>query len=179
MLDRSLAPAIHELENFVLPQTEVKQLNNGARVHYLSNSTQPVLRYEIVFPAGKWFETVSGASYFTSKLLLEGTKNKTAKQIADILDFYGASLECNQGFDNAILTLYCLSKHLNSLLPLVSEILNEPAFPEKEFELLKKRTAQNISVERKKPAYLAMEVFTRNVYGKNHPYTTGLDNASI
>ncbi|MFC5268972.1 M16 family metallopeptidase [Adhaeribacter terreus] len=179
MLDRSLAPEIHEFENFTLPQTEVKTLGNGAKVHYLANSTQPVLRFEIVFPAGKWFEKGKGASYFTSKLLLEGTRNKTSKQIADILDFYGASLECNQGFDYATLTLYCLSRHFTTLLPLVTEILNEPAFPEKEFELLKQRTAQNIAVERKKPAYLAMERFTRNVYGQNHPYTTGLDNETI
>jgi predicted Zn-dependent peptidase len=120
MLDRSLAPAIHEFENFTLPQTQVKPLANGAKVHYLANATQPVLRFEIVFPAGKWFEKVKGASYFTSKLLLEGTKNKTAKQIADILDFYGASLECNQGFDYATLTLYCLSRHFTTLLPLVT-----------------------------------------------------------
>jgi predicted Zn-dependent peptidase len=179
MLDRSLAPAIHEFENFTLPQTQVKPLANGAKVHYLANATQPVLRFEIVFPAGKWFEKVKGASYFTSKLLLEGTKNKTAKQIADILDFYGASLECNQGFDYATLTLYCLSRHFTTLLPLVTEILNEPAFPEKEFELLKQRTTQNIAVEKKKPAYLAMERFTRNVYGQNHPYSTGLDNETI
>ena len=179
MVDRTLAPAVHELANFVLPAMEVKQLVNGASAHYLANSTQPVLRYEIIFPAGKWYETVPGVSYFTSKLLLEGTRNKTAKQIADILDFYGASLECNQGFDYSTLTLYCLSRHFSTIFPLVSEILNEASFPEKEFQLLKQRTIQNIAVERKKPAYLAMERFSRNVYGENHPYTTGLDPEAI
>ncbi len=179
MLNRSLAPPVNQLEDFHLPESEKVVAASGAKIFYLANSTQPVIRLEIVFPAGKWFEPAKGISYFVSKLLLEGTKTKSAKQIADILDFYGASLECNQGFDWATLTLYCLSKHYLALLNLVTEILNEATFPESEFALLKQRTIQNLQVERKKPAYLAMEAFTQNIYGKDHPYTSGLDADSI
>ena len=179
MLNRNIAPPVNQLEDFHLPESEKVILKNGAEVYYLVNSTQPVIRLEIVFPAGKWYEPSKGVSYFVSKLLLEGTKTKTAKQIADILDFYGASLECNQGFDWATLTLYCLSKHYLVLLDLVSEILNEASFPEQEFKLLQQRTIQNFLVERKKPSYLAMEKFSQNVFGKEHPYTSGLDAETI
>jgi zinc protease len=179
MLDRKAAPEVKEIIDYALPSAEVKKMPGGSRLHFMRNSTQPVIRFEIVFPAGKWYEPQKGVSFLTSKLLMEGTKNKSAKQIADILDFYGASLECNQGFDNATLTLYCLSKYLPDLLPLVKEILEEPAFPEKEFELLRLRTAQNLSIERKKPAYLAMERFTAKIYGANHPYVSGLKESDI
>ncbi|KAA9333825.1 M16 family metallopeptidase [Adhaeribacter soli] len=179
MLDRSIAPSVQEIKDYSLPTAEVIQLSNNVRIHYLENATQPVVRLEIVFPAGKWYEPEKGVSYFTSKLLLEGTSKKSAKQIADILDFYGASLECNQGFDWATLTLYCLSKFYKDLFPLVQEILSEAALPEHELELLKKRTIQNIGVERKKPAYLAMERFTQKVYGLDHPYVSGLQETDI
>ena len=179
MLNRSIAPPVNQLEDFILPESEKVSLANGAEVYYLVNTTQPVIRLEIVFPAGKWYEPSKGVSYFVSKLLLEGTKTKSAKQIADILDFYGASLECNQGFDWATLTLYCLSKHYLTLLKLVEEILNEATFPESEFNLLKQRTIQNFMVERRKPSYLAMERFSHNVFGKDHPYTSGLDTEAI
>lgn len=179
MLNRSIAPPIKEIKDFSLPAAEVSLLPNKARVHYLVNATQPVVRIEVVFPAGKWYEPAKAVSFLTSKLLLEGTKTKSAKQIADILDFYGASLECNQGFDWATLTLYSLSKFVKDLLPLLTEVLQEAAFPELEFELIKKRTTQNISIERKKPAYLAMERFTEKVYGSSHPYISGLKPEDI
>src|SRR5688572_21846983 len=179
MLNRTIAPPVNQLEDFHLPESEKVVLKNGAEVYYLVNTTQPVIRLEIVFSGGKWYEPAKGVSYFVSKLLLEGTKTKTAKQIADILDFYGASLECNQGFDWATLTLYCLSKHYLVLLDLVSEIINEASFPEQEFKLLQQRTIQNFLVERKKPSYLAMEKFSQNVFGKEHPYTSGLDAETI
>src|SRR5688572_9261560 len=175
MLNRTIAPPVNQLEDFHLPESEKVVLKNGAEVYYLVNTTQPVIRLEIVFSGGKWYEPAKGVSYFVSKLLLEGTKTKSAKQIADILDFYGASLECTQGFDWATLTLYCLSKHYPVLLELVSEILNEASFPEQEFKLLQQRTIQNFMVERKKPSYLAMEKFSQNLFGKEHPYTSGLD----
>lgn len=179
MLNRNIAPPVNQLEDFSLPQSEKVTLPNGSELYSLVNTTQPVIRLEIVFEAGKWYEPSKGVSFFTSKLLMEGTKTKSAKEIANILDFYGASLECNQGFDWATLTLYCLSKHYHILLPLVEEILTEATFPETEFKLLKQRTIQNLQVERKKPAYLAMEQMTKNIYGPDHPYISGLEAESI
>jgi zinc protease len=179
MLDRTIAPALQELSHVSLPQAQVEKFTNGAKVHYLENPTPEVLRFEIVFPAGKWYEPSKGVSYFASKLLLEGTKTRSAKQIADILDFYGASLECNQGFDWSTLTLYCLSKHFASIFPIVKEILEEPSFPEQEFLLLKQRTKQSNQIERKKPAYLATELFSKSIYGSEHPYVSGLTEEEI
>ncbi|HSI91759.1 MAG TPA: pitrilysin family protein, partial [Adhaeribacter sp.] len=179
MLNRTMAPPVYELETIHLPTAETENLPGGSRVHYLPNSTQAVLRFEMVFPAGKWYESKKGVSYFTSKLLMEGTRNRSAKQVADLLDFYGASLECNQGFDWSTITLYCLSKHFPLILPLIQEILTEPALPERELDLLKIRTSQNLSVERLKPAFLASEKFSKNVFGPNHPYATGLTDEEI
>jgi len=179
MLDRTVAPAIQKISSIQLPDAEVTALPNGARLHCLYNFNQPVLKLEIVFKAGKWFEPAPGLSYLTAKLLLEGTRNYTAKQIADMVAYYGASLECNQGFDRASLTLYCLSKHLLMLLPLLKDIITEPTFPEHEFTLLKKRTAQNIAIEKQKNTYLATKLMTESIFGATHPYVAGLDEAVI
>ncbi|KUG09259.1 hypothetical protein ASU33_16085 [Solirubrum puertoriconensis] len=102
--------------------------------------------------------------------MLDGTHTRTARQIADEVAFYGASLECDQGFDRATLTLYCLSRHLEKLLPLVHDVLVNAIFPDKDVELLKTRTVQNIRVERQKTSYLASERFSRNLFGSAHPY---------
>lgn len=170
MLDRTVAPPVQPLASVTLPAADVLSLPNGARLHILRNNAQPVVRLQVVLPAGKWVEPTPGVSLLTARMLLEGTRTRTARQIADEVAFYGASLECEQGFDRATLTLYCLTRHLGNLLPLVLDVLIEPVFPEQELALLKTRTVQNVRVERQKTSYLAAEQFSQSLFGASHPY---------
>jgi len=170
MLDRQVAPPVQPLASVTLPTADVFSLPNGARLHVLHNDAQPIIRLEIAFRAGKWYDPSPGISLLTARMLLEGTRTHTARQIADEVAFYGASLECEQGFDRTTLTLYCLSRHLEKLLPLVSAVITEPTFPAVELEMLKTRTIQNVRVERQKTSYLASERFSQNLYGLTHPY---------
>ncbi|WP_242928014.1 M16 family metallopeptidase [Pontibacter vulgaris] len=179
MLDRKKAPATYEIDAVSLPSAEVTKLGNGARLHIIENKTQPVIRLDFVFKAGKWYEPATGISDLTSKMLLEGTTTYTAKQIANKVAFYGASFESNHGYDRVEYTLYCLSKYLKELLPLVLDVLQNPTFPEGEFELLKQRTIQNIKVQRQKNAYLATNSFTKLIYGANHPYVFGYEETAL
>ncbi|RYU80802.1 M16 family metallopeptidase [Hymenobacter persicinus] len=170
MLDRQVAPPVQPLASVTLPAADVFSLPNGARLHVLHNDAQPILRLEIAFRAGKWYDPSPGVSLLAARMLLEGTRTRSARQIADEVAFYGASLECEQGFDRATLTLYCLSRHLEKLLPLIAEVITEPTFPIVELDLLKARTIQNVRVERQKTSYLASENFSQNLYGPAHPY---------
>ncbi|WBA41652.1 M16 family metallopeptidase [Hymenobacter canadensis] len=170
MLDRQVAPPVQPLASVTLPAADVFSLPNGARLHVMRNDAQPVVRLQVVVPAGKWYESAPGVSLLTARMLLEGTHTRTARQIADEVAFYGASLECEQSFDRATLTLYCLTRHLPRLLPLVQDVLTNPTFPTTELELLKNRTIQNVRVERQKTSYLAAERFSHNLYGATHPY---------
>ncbi|WBO84639.1 M16 family metallopeptidase [Hymenobacter yonginensis] len=170
MLDRQVAPPVQPLASVTLPAADVFSLPNGARLHVMRNDAQPVVRLQVVVPAGKWYEPAPGVSLLTARMLLEGTTTRTARQIADEVAFYGASLECEQSFDRATLTLYCLTRHLPRLLPLVQDVLTNPTFPATELELLKNRTIQNVRVERQKTSYLAAERFSHNLYGATHPY---------
>ncbi|MBD1396521.1 insulinase family protein [Pontibacter sp. JH31] len=179
MLDRNKAPEIHEIEAVTLQIAEVTHLSNGAKLHYIKSETQPVIRLDFVFKAGKWYEPQAGISDLTGKMLFEGTLNYSAKQIAEIVAFYGASFENNQGYDRSEFTLYCLSKYVPELLPLVLDVIQNPTFPDEEFNLLKKRNQQNLKVQRQKNSYLATHSFTKLVYGANHPYIFGLDENGL
>ncbi|MFD3003399.1 M16 family metallopeptidase [Pontibacter toksunensis] len=179
MLDRTKAPETYEIDAITLQVAEVNHLRNGARMHMIKSETQPVIRLDFVFKAGKWFESKTGASDLAAKMLLEGSLNHTAKQIADKVAFYGASFENNHGYDRTEFTLYCLSKYVEELLPLVLDVLQNPVFPEEEYNLLKKRTIQNIKVQRQKNSYLATHSFTKQLFGEQHPYVFGFDEGDL
>ena len=175
MLDRTLAPPVQPLARVALPTVDVQPLPSGARLHVLANDAQPVVRLQVVFRAGKTAETRPGLATLTARMLLEGTATRTARQIADEVAFYGASLECEAGLDRSTLTLYCLTRHLPTLLPLVMDVLTSPAFPEAELEQLKTRTVQNVRVERQKTSYLASERFNELLFGAEAPYGRPFD----
>lgn len=179
MLDRQVAPPVQPLASVTLPAADVLSLPNGARLHILRNDAQPVVRLQVVFKAGKWYEPAPGVSLLTARMLLEGTATRTERQIADEVAFYGASLECEQGFDRATLTLYCLTRHLPKLLPLIQDVVSNSIFPVAELEQLKMRTIQNVRVERQKTSYLASERFSHNLYSAKHPYGNVFDEQSF
>ncbi|WP_460550436.1 M16 family metallopeptidase [Hymenobacter daeguensis] len=178
MLDRTIAPPVQPLARVVLPAATVQVLPGGARLHTLANDAQPVVRLQVVFRAGKVAEPRPGLASLTARMLLEGTTTRTARQIADEVAFYGASLECDAGFDRSTLTLYCLTRHLPTLLPLVLDVLANPAFPAAELEQLKTRTIQNVRVERRKTSYLASERFNELTFGADTAYGRAFDSAA-
>ncbi|MGI4864010.1 MAG: M16 family metallopeptidase [Janthinobacterium lividum] len=170
MLNRLLPPPTQPLTSITLPTPQVSHLPNGARLHLLANAAQPVLRLQVVLPAGKRQEPAPGLAQLTARMLTEGTATRTARQIADEAAFYGASLDCEAGPDRATLTLYCLARHLPTLLPLVQEILTAPTFPETELQQLKTRMSQNMRVERQKTSFRATEAFNQQLFGEASPY---------
>lgn len=179
MLDRTKAPEIKEIDAVSLQVAEVSHLSNGVKLHIIKSETQPVIRLDFVFKAGKVYETVKGASDLSAKMLFEGTTNYTAKQIAETVAFYGASFDNNHGYDRSEYTLYCLSKYVPDLLPVVLDVLQNPIFPAEEFAILKNRNQQNLKIQRSKNNYLATHSFTKLIYGDDHPYVFGYDESEL
>lgn len=174
MLDRTKAPEFKVPDKFTLPQGEAKSLKNSIPIFIVSTGSQPAIRVEFIFRAGVWYEPVKGVSFFTSKMLTGGTTKYNANQIEEKLAGFGAFLDINPGSDHVNLTLYCLQKHLNEILPLIKEVITDPVFPEEEFENQRNILIQQIKVNKEKTGYLASTGFKENLFGKDHPYGRSL-----
>ncbi|GAB3810108.1 pitrilysin family protein [Spirosoma humi] len=170
ILDRTQPPAFQAIQQIQLPAVQSHRLDNGVPLHLISVAHQPVLRLECVFNAGTWYEQVPGSAFFTMKMLSEGTPARSSAQINEYIDRYGAFLELNSGPDRASVVVYCLTKFLPDLLPLLREMLTEPAFPQKELDDLRNITLQNLRVNYEKNAYLAGVLFRETLFGADHPY---------
>jgi predicted Zn-dependent peptidase len=145
-------------------------LSNGIQLHWLNAGEQPIVRIELIFKAGNWYESQRNVSYFTIKMMNEGTTRMTARQINEYVDQFGAFLEFNHGQDKSNVTLYTVIKHLDKLLPVLKDIVTASTFPDKELQNIKNITIQNLKVNQEKTAYLAQTRFRELLFGKNHPY---------
>ncbi len=169
-LNRTQPPTFQAIHEIQLPAVESNRLDNGIPLHMIRVAQQPVLRLECVFDAGTWHEYVPGSAFFAMKMLVEGTVSRSSAQISEYIDRYGAFIELNSGPDRASLVIYCLTRFLPDVLPLIQELLNEPTFPEKELDDLRNITLQNLRVNYEKSAYLAGVLFREKLFGPEHPY---------
>lgn len=170
MLDRNIAPPSKRVTNIAIPQAKRTSLDNGLPIYLIEAGKQPVVKLELIFKAGAWYEEKKGASYFAAKMLSEGTRHRSSAQISYEIEKFGAYLELNPTLDYSIVTLECLSKHLSSLLPLLHEILYAPTFPEDELVTLKNLKAQQTRVQNEKSSFLASKKFREAIFGDAHPY---------
>ena len=179
MIDRSIAPSFTRSTDFELIRPEELTLPNGTKVFFVSGGTQSVIRVEIILKAGRWFESVWGASYFSSQLLSKGTSGKNSFEIAQIFDQYGAHFEISPGLDVVSIALYTLNKNLRPTLALVRELLEDSAFPEKELTQSKNIYLQNLKVNNEKTSFQAAKLFRKKLFGENHPYGKELEAEDV
>lgn len=178
-LDRTEAPAYKIINTIHLPEPTSTTLDNGIPLHVINIGEQPVVRFECIFESGNWHEKHTGASFFAVKMLPEGTTSLTSSEISEAFDKVGAFIDMSHSSDRSGIVVYCLSRFLPEVLTLVKDLLEDPAFPEKELDELRNITLQNLRVNKEKTAYLATTEFRRQLFGSDHPYGQSQEEKNI
>jgi zinc protease len=179
MLDRTLAPPFNKSTAFNVLLPERQTLQNGVETYFVSGGNQEVVRVELIFPAGRWFEKKWGAAYFSANLLSKGTSTKTSFEIAQAFDRYGAHLEISPGLDTVSISLFSLNKNLQPALTLLFELITDAAFPEKEIEQIKSTYLQNLKVNNEKTSFQASKLIRKNLFGEVYPYGKELEESDV
>ena len=192
-LDRSIEPANIKLAdtdfnksfnqlNFLKNNTQY--LGNGLPMQLIQAGTQDILKVDIILNAGQWHQERPLQASFTASLLREGTKKQTAAEIAEQIDFHGAFLQTDTERDNAVVSLFCLSKHLSKILPIIRDLLTQAIFPENEFETIRRKNKQDFLVNSSKVMSVARRHFNPLIFSSEHPYgamacTEDFDNIEV
>lgn len=172
MINRTQAPFIKDAIEFDLnlkPYDKII-LDNGIEVFAINAGAQDVLQIELVFFAGNSYEAQHTVAAATNHLLKNGTSNKTAFQINEHFEYYGAYCTRACYNETATVTLHTLSKHLPVLLPVMKEIITDSVFNEEELSTFKQNSKQKLSVNLKKCDFVANRLIDAYIYGEQHPY---------
>ncbi|MEK0413354.1 MAG: hypothetical protein RL070_842 [Bacteroidota bacterium] len=174
MLDRKIIPTIEEAVHFDLQLKNCDRfaLDNKVPVYAMNAGAQDVVMIEWVFDAGNWYDKQPMVAATTNFLIKNGTTSKTAYQINDFFEFHGAYLNRSCYNETASITLHCLSKHLETLLPVVREIIETSIFPEEELAIYIQNQKQRLSVNLQKCDFIANRLIDEYLFGINHPYGT-------
>lgn len=170
MPNRKKMPRIREVKNLVVPPPDIWHLSNGIPVYETNLGTQDILKLELVFFAGRPYERKKLASRCAAALMREGTRQRTSAELAETIDYYGGTLSMPISMDMAGVQLHTLTKHFDKLLPLVTEMLSGPMFPQDELDSFIVRNKQRLQVDLTKNDFVAYRKFTEMLYGADHPY---------
>ncbi len=172
MLNRTQAPNIKDAIEFNLHLKPYDKfvLDNGVEVFAINAGAQDVLQIELVFFAGNSYETQHTVAAATNHLLKNGTSTKTAFQINEHFEYYGAYCTRACYNETATVSLHTLSKHLPVLLPVMKEIITDAVFSEEELATFKQNSKQKLSVNLKKCDFVANRLVDAYLYGEQHPY---------
>jgi zinc protease len=172
LLNRKQAPPIKDATAFELelPPYQKHVLRNGVEVFAIELGQVDVLMISWIFDAGNAFEKRNGLAVAANTLLKNGTSSHKAFDINEHFDYYGAYLGRATHHEVAEMTLHCLNKHVDELLPMAAELLSDSIYPQEELDIYKKNAQQRLQVNLKKSDFVAGRLIEAYLYGKDHPY---------
>jgi len=147
-------------------------LANGMKVAFLPKKTRgEKVRFALQLHEGD-AQSLSGRApqgELAAEMLMRGTAKRSRQQIQDALDRLHARLNVDGSQTRTYAIGETVNRDLADTLKLVAEVLREPAFPENEFETLKREEIASLESERQSPESVTARALNRyrNPYPPN------------
>ena len=172
--DRSRAPMPGPAPALKLPPIQKRALANGLPVWIVEMHKVPIASLALVVKAGAAADPAGkyGLASFTAAMLDEGAGTRNALDLADAIDYLGASLTTGSSFDASTVRLQAPVAKLDDALPLMADVALRPSFSQTELERLRQERLTSLLQTRDSPSGLASLAFARLVYGPRHRYGT-------
>ena len=168
--DRSIEPPYGDSPDVKIPMLYKDVLSSGIEVYGIENNEVPLVQFEIQLNGGMLLETSEkiGVSNLLANLITKGTANKTPEELESAIKTLGASINAYATKETMVISANTLAKNYAKTMDLVHEIILEPRWDEKEFDLIKKSTISQIERQKAQPNSIAVNEFAKLMYGEDH-----------
>jgi predicted Zn-dependent peptidase len=156
---------------FTVPAHETYTLANGMKVTLVPYGKIPKVTVSAVVNVGNVNEPaeLTGLADLTGTLMKEGTKTRSAKQVAQEFADMGGAVAINVGPDESDVSTDVLSEFAPKAIALVADVARNPLFPESELPRLKNDFIRQVTIQKSVAQSIALERFRKLLYGQ-HPY---------
>jgi zinc protease len=175
-LDRSKGAPLGHPEALRLPPMQSVTLSNGLKVVLAESHAAPVVNLSLMLDSGYASDSkeLPGLASLTLRMLEEGTAKRSSLAISREVEALGASFGTSTNLDGGFVTMNVLKPTLGRALDLYADVVLHPAFPEGDFERLRKDRLAAIAREKTVPRAIAMRVLPEMLYGPGHAYALPL-----
>lgn len=154
---RAAPPPVAAPVTPVLPKPAEKTLANGLRVIVAKSSDLPLVSAALNVRTGAGADPsgLAGAMGMTAGMLTEGTKTRSAQQIASESEALGATLSSGGGQESSAVTLNVMPEKLPAAMAIMADVARNPAFAQEELERQRSLALDGLSVAFQSPGQLA------------------------
>ncbi|HUQ97534.1 MAG TPA: pitrilysin family protein [Chitinophagaceae bacterium] len=172
-VDRKKLPDLDKTPDVKFPAAEKFKLSNGLQVLLVPRTSVPVVTMQLMVDAGYAADQTgkAGLSKLTMNMLNEGTKTRSSLQISNELADLGASMYTGASIDVNTVYMNALKSNLDKSLAVLSDVILNPVFPQKDFDRLKQEQLINITQEQTQPVMMGLRILPKLIYGEGHAYS--------
>ncbi len=163
VLDRNIAPQLRPIDHIAFVAPAIYTLKSGAKLYWRNGLQNETSKIELHFAAGSATGDPLTAS-LCAGLLINGTAQKTAKQIQNALDAVGAYYDVSLSQETTVVTVYALKDQLLNAYQIFHESLFAATFPPKELQELVHERSQKFKVQQQKVSFMAQRHFQRSLF---------------
>lgn len=158
-----------------IPKPAEKTLANGLRVIVVPKHDMPLVAARLLVKTGGEADPAdrAGLAAMTSTVLTQGTKTRTAEQVARGVEALGATLDSNTVWDLTTVDLSVMSKNLGKAMEFLADAVRNPTFPKADLDRERQQALDVLQVELTEPRSLSGYVVTRLIFG-DAPYGHGI-----
>jgi zinc protease len=169
---RKTMPAVDSPPEAKFPNVQKATLSNGLKVLMVERRAVPVVNFTMCFDAGYAADQFAapGTANLAMRTIDAGTKSRTALQISEDLIALGATMGAGSNLDASFVSLSSLVSNLDATLDIYADVIMNPVFPKDDVERIQKQTIAQIKREKVQPIQMALRVFSKLLYGKDHAY---------
>lgn len=169
--DRAKPPVLAPLPPLRLPAVQVQTLPNGLQLAVVEMHKVPVVDVGLLVRAGaaRDPQDLPGLATFTAGMLDEGAGGRGSLEIAEQVDYLGATLGAGAGLETATLWLHATKARLPQALDVMADVALRPAFADSEIVRQRELRKNALLQLRDQPTQVAPVAFNAIVYGA-HPY---------
>ena len=174
--DRNKLPEPGVPRPLKLPAIQKRQLTNGLPVWIVELHEVPVVQANLLVLSGSADDPPAkyGVASMTAAMLENGAGSRSALEIADSIDFLGATLSTTSSSDSTAVRLHTPLGRLPDALPIMADVALRPTFPKDELERLRESRLTSILQARNDPASIVGLAFSRVTYGPSHRFGTAI-----
>jgi zinc protease len=166
-LDRSIKPKAGPAPTINIADAKHFTLPNGLKVYVVENHKLPLVNYSIQLDVDlPNFKEKAGISDIFGEMLSAGTKTRNKQQLLNDIDNIGAYINATA----SSISGSSLKKSQEKLLELMADCLLNPAFPQEEFEKVKKNAESALTLSSTDAATINNRIAGVANFGANHPY---------
>ncbi|MFQ6066128.1 MAG: M16 family metallopeptidase [bacterium] len=147
------------------------ELPNGMTLLVRENHTLPTVFIQAVFKGGLRFEDENnnGICNFVRRMLLKGTKTKTARQIADLIESLGGAIDTYGGNNSFGCSVSVLKEDFDSGLEILADVIMNSTFPSEEIERERRIILAQIKAQEDDIFNAAFKLFKETLFAR-HPF---------